>query len=496
MIDFDLDGWSDLAVAMLNGKPLQSNSSPNRLFRNLSGKFVELSGPANYLDTGFAQGIAVGDFNDDGFPDLFDANIGRNRLYRNNGDGTFQDVSASAGLGDELWTTSAVIADIDADGVADLFEVNYCRGPEPYQRACQNSEGIATCPPLTFDAENDRIKRGRGDGTFLDVSGQWMDQTTPGRGLGVEVGMFDERSGLDVYVANDMTVNHLWSGGSDDGGFRMTDLGVIRGVGLSGRSLSQASMGMAAADPDGDGDIDFFLTHFSDDHNTYYEQVAPGLWADRSYPVGLSEPSMKLLGFGTEWVDFDNNGTLELIIANGHVDDVSRTDVSYLMPPQLFRRGPSGRWQELNRRDLGDYFATDHLGRALATVDADRDGRTDIAITHLQAPVSLLINRTRSSGHSIALELKSTRGQRDAIGALVTAQVGERTITSQLTAGDGYMCSNQRRITLGLGESTEARDVVVTWPDGTVQSLGDLEGDRDYLAVEGADAAFPLPGVR
>ncbi len=503
VIDFDLDGWPDLAVAMLDGKPLESDSSPNRLFRNLNGRFADFSAPAGYADTGFSQGIAVGDFNDDGFPDMLDANIGSNRLYQNNGDGTFHEVSAQAGLSGQVWTTSAVIADIDGDDFADLFEVNYCSGREPYERPCRNSQGISTCPPLNFEAESDRVWKGVGDGTFVDVTRQWMNQTSAddlmqvaGRGLGVVAGLFDERPGLDLYVANDMTVNHLWSGESKEAGFHLTDLGAIRGLGFNGRSLAQASMGMAAADPDGDGDIDFFLTHFSDDHNTYYEQVGPGLWTDRSYQVGLSEPSMKLLGFGTQWVDFDNNGTLELIVANGHVDDVDRSDVSYYMPPQLFDRDPSGRWTELNRQDLGDYFATEHLGRVLATIDADRDGRTDVAITHLYDPVSLLINGTEDSGPSIGLELKSSRGQRDAIGAIVTMTIGDQKKTSQLTAGDGYMCSNQRRITVGLGGAKQARDVIVTWPSGTVQGFGSLESGRDYLLVEGSDEAFSLQSHR
>ncbi len=492
VIDFDLDGWPDLAAAMLDGKPLQSDSSANRLFRNINGRFVEVTESAGYSDTGFAQGITVGDYNDDGFPDIFDANIGRNRLYRNNGDGTFRDVSQQVGLGGEAWTTSAAIADIDGDGIADLYEAAYCSGPGPYEQPCHNSQGISTCPPLHFDAEQDRVWRGIGDGAFADASQLWMDQSSPGRGLGLVVGMLDERPGLDLYIANDMTVNHLWSGEADANGFRLTDLAAIRGLGFSARSLSQASMGIAAADPDGDGDLDFFITHFSDDHNTYYEQVGPGLWTDRSSQVGLSLPSMKQLGFGTEWVDFDNNGSLELIIANGHVDDVDRTDVSYRMPPQLFDRDSGGRWNEIDRFQLGDYFATDHLGRALATLDLDRDGRTDVAITHLYDPVSLLINRTGGSGRSIGIELKATTSQRDAIGAIVKMKVGTRNVTAQLTAGDGYMCSDQRRLSIGTGTAGEATDVMVTWPSGTNQVFGSLEAGRDYLLIEGSADPYRL----
>ncbi len=490
VIDFDLDGWPDLAAAMLDGKPLQANSSPNRLFRNQAGQFVQCTTAADYLDRGFAQGITIGDFNDDGFADIFDANIGRNRLYQNNGDGTFSEVSSRLGLSGEQWTTSAVIADIDGDAIADLYEVAYCSGRKPYEVECRNPRGLGSCPPLKFEAEQDRVWRGAGDGTLVDATADWMEQSSPGRGLGIVAGMLDEHPGLDLYVANDMTVNHLWSGQADGGTFELLDLGVIRGLGNSGRSLSQASMGIASGDADGDGDLDFFLTHFSDDHNTYYEQVSPGMWVDRSYQVGLAAPSMKLLGFGTEWIDFDNNGTLELIVANGHVDDVDRDDIAYQMPAQLFQRDVDGRWAEQDRKQLGGYFAGEHLGRALASVDADRDGRVDVAITHLYEPVSLLINQTENSGASVSLALKSTGGQRDAIGAVVTAQVGGRTVTGQLTAGDGYMCSNQRRIRFGTGNSREINDVMVTWPAGNQEEFGTLNTGAEYLLIEGSGTAY------
>jgi hypothetical protein len=446
---------------------------------------------ARYLDPGFTHGIAIGDFNDDGFPDIFDANYGRNRLYRNNGDGTFSDATAEVGLQGEFWTTSAVIADIDNDGFADLYEVAYCTARKPIEDRCRNEQGrIVTCSPLRFTAQTDRVFAGRGDGSFADVTDAWMDQTSPGRGLGIVAGRFDERAGLDLYIANDMTANHLWSADHTKDRFRLADLGVVRGVGMNSRSLSQASMGIAAADPDGDGDIDFFLTHFSKDHNTYYEQVAPGLWADRSFQVGLVAPSMNLLGFGTEWIDFDNNATPELIIANGHIDDLK--DIPFRMPAQVFQQDQRGRWLEMDRNDLGEYFAGDHLGRALVSVDVNRDGLIDVAITHLQDPVSLLINQTEDAGGLISFQLKSTSGQRDAIGASLTAQLADRQVTGQLTAGDGYMCSRQRRITFGTAGESELRDVVVVWPSGRREPFGTVRSGADYLLVEGSGQAFEL----
>jgi tetratricopeptide (TPR) repeat protein len=503
VIDFDLDGWPDVAAAMLDGDPLKTNSSPNRLFRNQQGKYLDCGEAAGYSDRGFAQGIAVGDFNDDGFPDLFDANIGRNRLFRNNGDGTFTEVSLSAGLEGEVWTTSAVVVDIDGDGIADLFETAYCAGTEPYTVECRQQDKLGSCPPLKFAAENDRVYRGLGDGTFVDASEQWLDQKTPGRGLGIVAGMFDERPGIDLYVANDMTANHLWSAsveastsGKDTAGkqpdptFQLLDLAAVRGLATSGQFRSQASMGIATGDPDSDGDVDFFLTHFADDHNTFYEQVSPGQWTDRSGQVGLANPSTKLLGFGTEWIDADNNGDLELIVANGHVDEVARSDVSYRMPAQLFRRTPQGRWVELERTQLGDYFQTEHLGRALTTLDANRDGRVDVAITHLYEPMSLLINTTEQSGRSVTFHFKSVSGSRDAIGAKVSATLSGRTVTKQLFAGDGYMCSHQRCVTFGTAGEERIKDVSVTWPSGRTERFGTANTGQDYLLVEGAGEAY------
>ncbi len=491
VIDFNLDGWPDIAAAMLDGKPNQVDSSANALFMNLDGKFKSIASVAGYNDFGFSHGIAVGDYNSDGFPDLFDANIGRNRLYRNNGDGTFSEVDAKITSKD--WTTSVVMADFDGDAIADLFEINYCGGEAPYIKPCRNKKGLlSTCPPLEFDAQIDRVWRGKPDGTFEEMTSNWMEQTSPGRGLGVVVGQFDQRAGLDVYVANDMTVNHLWSPSTSDSGFRLVDLAAIRGLGFNAQSNSQASMGMAAADPDQDGDTDFFLTHFADDHNTYYEQVAPGLWRDRSYQTGLAAPSMKLLGFGTDWCDFDNNGTLELMVANGHVDDVQRDDVGYRMRPQLFSMNQQKRYEEVDRTQLGQYFSADHLGRALVSCDINRDGRSDIAISHLYDPVALLVNQTERAGNSVSFTLQATTTQRDAIGAKLSAKVAGRTLHAQLTAGDGYMCSNQRRITLGTGDHFELESVEIEWPSGVTSKLGSITSGADYLVVEGQNEAFQL----
>lgn len=491
VIDLDLDGWPDLALAMLDGKPMQTDSAPNRLFRNVEGQFIDITSASGYDDTGFSHGIAIGDYNEDGFPDIFDGNYGQNRLYRNNGDGTFQDETNDAGITAVGWSTSVVIADFDGDGISDLFETHYCGGKMPLERSCKDGRGMTvTCPPLYFDAEPDRVWRGVGDGTFVDVTGDWLNQTSPGRGLGVVAGQFDEKPGLDLYVANDMTANHLWSAESSTKPFRMVDLGLVRGLALNSKSLSQASMGIAVGDPNGDGMIDFFVTHFSNDHNTYYEQVTPGSWADRSAVSGLAVPSIKMLGFGTQWHDFDNHGTPELIIANGHVDDIQSKEISYRMPPQLFQLNHDGKWIEPEPTESGEYFTQEHLGRAVAIADVNRDGLGDVIITHLYEPVALLVNQSQQTGSRINIELRATQGSRDAIGASITMNIDGRKHTAQLTAGDGYLASNQRLIVVGMGDAKNARDIVVHWPSGSVQQFDELISGQEYLLIEGSDEAF------
>ena len=524
VIDFDLDGWPDVALSQLSGSPLQNDSDANLLFRNHRSNFTDVAGPSGFIDRGFSQGISACDYNNDGFPDLFVSNIGRNRLFKNQGDGTFEDVSDEAGLGGQAWTVSSAVADINGDGHSDIFETNYCAGGRAYEKQCRSRETgqPVSCTPLDFDAEPDRAWAGRGDGTFVDVTQTWIRQTDAGRGLGVLAANLDDSPGLDLFVANDMSSNHLWSSmqsssdaldkdaldkpdASDNSDassaislFAMRESGIASGVALSGRSFSQASMGIAHGDPDHDGDLDLFVTHFHDDYNTLYEQISPGLWADHSHRADLAEPSMKLLGFGTQFADFDNDGNLELIVANGHVGDFGKDDTPFKMPPQLFRLKDDLRWEELDRSQLGDYFSVNHLGRAVAILDADRDGRSDVLITGLMETTALLRNESKPAknqdqlGKSVGMILVATESQRDAVGAVVRARVGDRMHYAQVTAGDGFMCTNQRRLAVGLGDDSVINEVTIEWPSGQKQTHLSIGAGADYLFVEGQQEPFRL----
>lgn len=497
VIDFDLDGWPDIYLTNVDGKPMQDNSTENSLYRNLSGKFMEVTHPTGVGDQGFSQGVAVGDYNCDGFPDLWVANIGLNRLYRNNGDGSFQDVTVEAGLQGEQWTTSIAIADINMDSLPDLFEVQYCQGAEVFAKPCIDDEmkEARSCSPLAFPADRDRVWENDGQGSYRNVSSQWLDESegfAVGHGLGLVVGHIDSQPGNDVYVANDMTANHFWSVNSSSPDFSLAEQGAVRGLAVSNRSRSQASMGIALGDADADGDFDLFVTHFTDDHNTFYEQVGEGLWFDRTSNIGLADPSVPMLAFGTQWLDANNDGQLELIIANGNVDDFQHQGHPLRMKPQFFRRTGGGTWQPALASELGAYFEQPVIGRSLVTLDVNRDAKQDVIITHIYDPVAILVNQTDAKMKSIRLFLKGRESERDAVGAVVEVRTGDQKRRFQLTAGDGFQCSNERCIRIGLGQQSHIEGLSIQWPSGRKQAVGKLAGDADYLVVEEIPEAFEL----
>jgi hypothetical protein len=448
-------------------------------------------------DRGFGQGVAVGDLNEDGFADLLVLNYGPNVLLINNGDGTFSDRSDKLGENGETWSASAAIADLDGDTISDLVIVNYCAGLEPVTVTCPMKEGgmFRSCTPMKFAAAADNFLQGTAEGRLVDRTHAWgAVPSVLGRGLGVVAGALEASAGVDVFVANDMTINHYWSVSSDAGSFGLVESAMLRGLGGDDRSQAQGSMGIATADFDRDGDIDLYVTNFEKEYNTYHEQREPGIWRDQTARLGLSEPTLPLVGFGTQAVDLDLDGSLELIVANGHVDMFSRGDERslYEHPMQIFRRGAAGAYESVGQAMPGPYLTGPHVGRALWTIDANRDGLTDLAVTHQTEPTALLINRSAPAGNWLAIQLVGRSCSRDAIGAIVEVSAGEQRWIAAQTSGDGYMCSNERALRFGLGPGIESYTVNVRWPDGTSQQLADLGSGRGWLVVQGEPEAYPL----
>lgn len=496
-IDFDLDGWSDLYLVAAGGTPPDRDSKPNELFRNLDGQFRPVGLLTGSDDKGFGQGVAVGDINEDGFPDLLVLNYGPNRLFVNNGDGTFRDASAQipSGAADE-WSSSAAIADLNQDGLSDIVVVNYCGTMGPVNEPCamKDSDVIRSCSPMLFPALPDQFLSNHGDGTFDDATNRWgAVSESPGRGLGIVVGDLDGQVGSEVFVANDMTNNHYWSRiKSNDPGNEMmfTESAMLRGIGADDRGIPQGSMGIATGDLDRDGDVDFYVTNFDKEYNTLHAQSSAGIWQDRTESSGLVPATAPLVAFGTEAIDIDNSGDLELVVTNGHVDMFSRGDEKalYDQPAQIFKRTPGGRYRSVAIESLGTYFQKSHVGRGLWTLDADRNGQVDFVVTHQTEPTALLINRSPKTGNWIRVDLKGRLSSRTAIGSTVRVKTSQGTHTVFRVAGDGYQCNNDSVLHVGLGDiSDESVTVEVTWPTGIEQQFDNIPTRSETVLVESAD---------
>ncbi len=494
VVDYDLDGQPDLYLTSSNGRPLQQDSATNQLYRNIGSNFVESTDEGAVNEKGFAQGVTVFDYNHDGFSDLYVSNIGQNRLFRNNGDGSFSeaDEAFSSPLGE--WTTSAAMADLNGDGLTDLFQVCYCAGNDPFTRVCLDKTGTETrpCIPVAFEAQQDRVFQGTQDGLFKDVTAEWLSKHSSGFGFGIVVGQLDDQPGLDVFVSNDTKGNHFWSRTQKDS-FSFAETATVRGLAYNAQSIAQASMGVAAGDADRDGDIDFFVTNFTNDYHTFYEQVRPGIWSDRTTPLGLARPTFDLLGWGTQWLDADNDGVNELLVGNGHIDDLTDNGEAFRMPMQLIHRDESGKWKEVSKQQLGGVFVQPNLTRAVATVDVNRDGKLDAVATRLFDPVMVLVNESETKNQSVRLHLRSSIGDRNSIGAKVNYVLDGTKRTAQLLGGGGFQCSNENVVHIALGNQSSISKVTVLWPGGQIRSIGKLDAGKEYLIVDSEQDAFELP---
>jgi len=490
VVDFDLDGWPDLFLPQgcpLRGspdQPLQPDPAlyRNRLFRNLGdGTFRDVTDAAGLGDPGYAQGCGVGDFDNDGDPDLFVANFGANLLMRNNGDGTFSDATSEAGVAGSAWSSSVAFADLDGDGNLDLYVTNYVDS----LRICRSDDGrLATCDPSNFAAEQDRLYANRGDGTFADVTDQSGIRVADGKGLGLLVADLDNDFDPDIYVANDGTPNFLFRNDSQPGAIRLVEVAGLAGVGVNGEGQAEGGMGIACGDFSGQGRLDLLVTNFSNETNTLYENLGELFFDDATRASGIAADSRPLVGFGVQTADFDLDGRQDLIIANGHIDDFRFRGERWKMPTQVLRSVAPGRFREASDMSCS-YFHGSYLGRGVARLDWDRDGDPDVIVVHQDAPLALLSNETPRVHHGLTVELRGTIINRDAIGASVEVDVSGRTLRQVVQGGDGFYASNERRLVFGLGPQEQVEQIRVRWPGGDVTQYEAIAGDCTILIVQG-----------
>ncbi|WP_146534673.1 FG-GAP-like repeat-containing protein [Rubripirellula reticaptiva] len=493
-LDFDLDGRCDLYMAQSDGDPNKHKSSvANELYRHLpEARFDEVGGASLTADQGFGQGVCAADVNQDGFPDLLVANIGSNVLYINQGDGTFRERSdLLMDPADEKWTSSIAVADLSGDGLPEIIEVNYVDDPLIFQRPCRGKS--LDCTPQRFRAATDRIRRSLGDGRFRSWSGADQIDKLPNYGFGIVVTDFDGKDGNDIFVANDGDLNHFWksvsaiAGTIDD--FELTEVAGLVGCSVGAKGLSQGCMGTTTGDFDRNGFLDVAITNFYNEPMNLFLQEPSGLFIDQSYNYGLVDPSKDVLGFGIQADDFDNDGWLDLAILNGHIYDARYADIPFQMAAQLVRGGSSGF---LTQDPLigGPYWQRRQLGRTLAKFDWNRDGRIDLVANHLDQPTAILQNDTIAENW-MQLELVGVQSERDAIGARVVIRVGEEEWTLWQTAGDGYMCTNESMLHVGIGSAIAVDQIEITWPSGSFQIHESLLANHRYLFVEGQKIPTP-----
>jgi enediyne biosynthesis protein E4 len=505
LLDYDNDGWLD--IYFVNGSTAEGIKGKERAPRsmlfhnNRDGTFTDVTDKAGVSNERWGFGVAVGDYDNDGWPDIYVANYGKNRLYHNNHDGTFTDVAEKAGVALGGWSTGPTWGDYDRDGLLDLFVPGYIRFDPDHPPtagkggippgACQFRGLDVFCGPKGLPAEGDHLFHNNGDGTFTDMSVK--------AGVSDKYGFYgfasafvdvDDDGWLDLVVANDSTPNFLYRN-RHDGTFE--DLSYVSGFAVSGEGREQASMGIAVGDYNRDGRLDFYVTSFSDDYNTLYRNDDEANFSDVSYEAGLASPTIPFLGWGTGFLDFDNDGLLDLFVANGHVyPTIDRQDwgSTYAQRPQLFRNLDGQKFQEVAPA-MGSGLADLIPARGAAFGDLFNDGHIDVVLNNIDSTPTVLQNILKNDLHWIELKLFAGRkGPGDAIGAKVLLTVNGVRQRADVFSGGSYGSNSDQRLHFGLGSATKIEKLEIYWPSGTKQDLASASIDGINVITEGKAAVL------
>lgn len=495
VLDYDRDGWPDLFLAQGSNWP--SGSDPmhsDRLKRNLgSGKsteenlFQDVTEWAGVTDQAFSQGVSVGDIDSDGFDDIYVCNFGVNQLWLNQGDGSFRDGAISIESLPGQWTVSAAIVDLNNDGLAEIYDANYVEGNDVATRRCPIRNLPRACSPLNFPPAKGRLLAVDNQGKFRDVlSSLFPDSLQTGNALGLGIFRIQNQSLPSIFIANDQVANSMLVATPDEKSplaIRFTDTALMSGLAYDGEGRAQACMGVATSDVNQDGTLDLLVTNYFDETNTLYLQESNGVFRDATRSSGLIAPSLKMLGFGAQFLDAQCDGAADLLVLNGHIDDMSHAGMPFRMRSQFFLGDGNARFVEQKADEVGTYFATERLGRALALIDFNRDGRQDFVATDLERPSSLVRNDSYP-GNYLTVHLVGTKSHRDAVGTIVIASAGGTQWTQQLVGGNGYMVTNEKRIHFGLGAVQQVDRIELQWPSGKRETYVNLPANTNWLAIE------------
>ncbi len=494
LFDYDNDGWLDIyfvnapTVATIN----ELHSARSELWHNnKNGTFTDVTEKAGVGFPGFGMGVCAGDYDNDGWEDLYVTCFGANRLYRNNGNSTFTDVAAKASVTDPRWSTGAAFGDYNNDGLLDLFVSNYVDFdlkalPEFGKgKTCQFQAMPVQCGPQGLKGAGDSLFRNNGDGTFTDVSKQaGVSDTEKLFGLGVAWCDFNEDGLVDLYVANDTGANYLYQ---NNGNGTFTEIGLLSGVAFSEEGKAQASMGVAIGDYDHRSKSNLFVTNFSDEYNAFYRHEKSFAFADVSYASQTGRASLPYVGWGCGFLDYDNDGWLDLLVVNGHVYPqlaAAKSKIAYAQRKLFYRNNRNGTFAEI-AAEVSSALMEPSVSRGAAFGDLDNDGDVDIVINNLDGAPTILRNDGGNKNNFLVLNLIGSKSNRSAFGARVKVTAGDLAQVAERRSGGSYISQNDTRLHFGLEQRAKIDAIEIRWPSGTIGKYTNIPANRFITIKEG-----------